>query len=81
MLGLFRAAAALAVAAPDALHQQTWRLLLLTLLVQGQRDAIGYLGRHQDLHSVWVSRLKLRRGTNIATVRWPTRALARSRRP
>ncbi len=41
---------------------------LQTLLVHGARAAMRNLERRRDPRSVWADRLKMRRGTNIATV-------------
>ncbi len=41
---------------------------LRTLLVNGARAAMRNVGRRRDPRSVWASRLKLRRGANVATV-------------
>ena len=41
---------------------------LRTLLVHGARAAVYTSERRRDAQSVWVSRLKLRRGANVATV-------------
>jgi hypothetical protein len=41
---------------------------LRPLLVHGARTAVYTSERRRDAQSVWVSRLKLRRGANVATV-------------
>jgi transposase len=41
---------------------------LRTLVVHGARAAMHNLERRRDPRSAWAARLKLRRGTNIATV-------------
>jgi hypothetical protein len=41
---------------------------LRTLLVHGARAAVYKSERRRDAQSIWVSRLKLRRGVHVATV-------------
>jgi len=41
---------------------------LRTLLIQGARSVLHRIERHRGPRAIWASRLKLRRGTNVAAV-------------
>jgi transposase len=41
---------------------------LRTIMIHGARAALRCAERRRDPHSIWVTRLKLRRGANVATV-------------